>query len=88
MTAAGQPLRTDRTQIKAEANSRTQGKEPRHDRHPWIRTRDRSAGLGVHSLDHFVLAVPDLAPAQRFYSDFGLDVEAAGDALGLEDRRP
>ena len=31
-------------------------------------------GLGVHSLDHFVLAVPDLAPAQRFYSDFGLDV--------------
>ena len=41
-------------------------------------------GLGVHSLDHFVLAVPDLAPAQRFYSDFGLDVQAAGDALGLK----
>ena len=41
------------------------------------------SGLGVHSLDHFVLAVPDLAPAQRFYSDFGLDVQAAGDALGL-----
>ena len=41
-------------------------------------------GLGVHSLDHFVLAVPDLAPAQRFYSDFGLDVDAAGDALGLK----
>src|SRR6478736_4965493 len=37
------------------------------------------SGLGVHSLDHFVLAVPDLAPAQRFYSDFGLDVDAAGD---------
>ena len=41
------------------------------------------SGLGVHSLDHFVLAVPDLAPAQRFYSDFGLDVDAAGDALAL-----
>jgi catechol 2,3-dioxygenase-like lactoylglutathione lyase family enzyme len=40
-------------------------------------------GLGVHSLDHFVLAVPDLAVAQKFYSDFGLDVVAIGDALGL-----
>jgi hypothetical protein len=27
-------------------------------------TSERSA-LGVHSLDRFVLAVPDLAPAQR-----------------------
>ena len=26
------------------------------------------ARLGVHSLDHFVLAVPDLVPAQRFYA--------------------
>ena len=42
------------------------------------------AGLGVHSLDHFVLAVPDLVPAQRFYSDFGLDVQATGNALGLK----
>jgi catechol 2,3-dioxygenase-like lactoylglutathione lyase family enzyme len=41
-------------------------------------------GLGVHSLDHFVLAVPNLAPAQKFYSDFGLDVEANGDALALK----
>ena len=45
-------------------------------------------GLGVHSLDHFVLAVPDLAPAQRFYSDFGLDVQDAGDALGLKTACP
>jgi catechol 2,3-dioxygenase-like lactoylglutathione lyase family enzyme len=45
-------------------------------------TSERSA-LGVHSLDRFVLAVPDLAPAQRFYSDFGLDVRAAGNALAL-----
>ena len=40
-------------------------------------TSDRSA-LGVHSLDRFVLAVPDLAPAQRFYADFGLDVQEDG----------
>ena len=43
-----------------------------------------NTGLGVHSLDHFVLEVPDLAPAQRFYSDFGLDVQPAGNALGLK----
>jgi len=41
-------------------------------------------GLGVHSLDHFVLAVPDLEPAQQFYSDFGLDVAVSGGALKLK----
>jgi catechol 2,3-dioxygenase len=41
------------------------------------------AAVGVHSLDHFVLSVPDLAPAQRFYSDFGLDTEERGNALAL-----
>jgi len=41
-------------------------------------------GLGVHSLDHFVVSVPDLAPAQRFYSDFGLDVRPNGSGLGLK----
>jgi catechol 2,3-dioxygenase len=45
-------------------------------------TSDQSA-LGVHSLDRFVLTVPDLAPAQRFYSDFGLAMQAAGDGLAL-----
>lgn len=45
-------------------------------------TGERSA-LGVHSLDRFVLAVPDLLPAQRFYADFGLETQAAGDALAL-----
>ena len=44
---------------------------------------DRSA-LGVHSLDRFVLAVPDLLPAQRFYVDFGLDVQRIGNALALK----
>lgn len=41
-------------------------------------------GLGVHSLDCFVLAVPDLGLAQRFYGEFGLDVRPSGDALGLK----
>ena len=40
--------------------------------------------LGVHSLDRFVLAVPDLKPAQRFYADFGLDVQESGNALALK----
>ena len=45
-------------------------------------TADQRA-LGVHSLDHFVLAVPDLKPAERFYSDFGLDVREDGNTLAL-----
>lgn len=43
-----------------------------------------TTGLGVHSLDRFVLAVPDLAEAQRFYAEFGLDVQPSGSALGLK----
>ncbi|HSV16937.1 MAG TPA: VOC family protein [Casimicrobiaceae bacterium] len=39
--------------------------------------------VGVHSLDHFGLAVPDLADARKFYAGFGLDVRDEGAALGL-----
>jgi predicted enzyme related to lactoylglutathione lyase len=39
--------------------------------------------LGVLSLDHFVLAVPDLAVAEKFYGSFGLDVRADGNMLAL-----
>ncbi len=46
-------------------------------------TSDRSA-VGVHSLDHFTLAVPNLKPAQKFYGDFGLDVRDEGGSLGLK----
>jgi len=46
-------------------------------------TADTSA-LGVHSLDHFVLEVPDLKAAQRFYTEFGLDVQERGNALVLK----
>ncbi len=46
--------------------------------------RPRRAGeLGVHSVDHFNLVVPDLKLAQKFYGDFGLDVREEGDGLGL-----
>src|ERR1043166_2264817 len=43
---------------------------------------DREA-VGVHSLDHFVLAVPALKPAQDFYKNFGLDVREDGSTLAL-----
>lgn len=36
----------------------------------------RPDALGIHSLDHFSFAVPNLAKAQEFYANFGLDVHA------------
>ena len=39
--------------------------------------------LGVHSLDHFTLAVPDMAVAQDFYGNFGLDLRAKDATLAL-----
>jgi len=39
--------------------------------------------LAVHSVDEFVIAVPNLEVAEEFYSLFGLRVEREGDALGL-----
>ena len=39
--------------------------------------------LGVHSLDSFGIAVPDLSVADRFYRDFGLGVRAQGAGLEL-----
>ncbi len=49
-------------------------------------TNDRVA-VGVHSLDRFTLAVPDIKPAQKFYGDFGLDVREQGNSLGLSSSR-
>jgi catechol 2,3-dioxygenase len=43
----------------------------------------RPGALGVHSLDHFCLAVPDLEAARRFYTAFGLEVREDGNALDL-----
>lgn len=38
---------------------------------------------GVHSLDHFLVAVPDLAGATQFYRDFGLGVQESPAAIHL-----
>ncbi len=44
----------------------------------------RRAGIvGVHSLDHFSLTVPNLAEAQAFYTSFGLDVRNAAAGFDL-----
>jgi len=42
-----------------------------------------SGGLGVHSLDHFCLSVPDLPVAGAFYGAFGLELHADGAKLSL-----
>ena len=39
--------------------------------------------LGIHSLDQFVLSVPDVSVAEKFYRDFGLDVRSSGNGLAL-----
>ena len=49
----------------------------------FIAPERRAGALGVHSLDHFCLAVPDLEAARRFYGAFGLEVREAGNALDL-----
>src|SRR3954453_6484560 len=43
----------------------------------------RPGELGVHSLDHFTFAVPDVAEAEKFYGNFGLDVREENNALSL-----
>ena len=44
----------------------------------------RRAGVNaVHSLNRFVMSVPSLDEAERFYVSFGLDVRKSGDALEL-----
>jgi catechol 2,3-dioxygenase-like lactoylglutathione lyase family enzyme len=43
----------------------------------------RDRGLGIHSIGEFVLAVPRLAEAERFYRSFGLDVGSADGLLEL-----
>ena len=49
----------------------------------YIASSRRPNALGVHSLDHFALAVPDLEEARRYYTTFGLDVREHGAALHL-----
>ena len=49
----------------------------------FIEASRRPGVLGVHSLDHFSLTVPDLEQARSFYVAFGLDVRPDGQRLGL-----
>jgi len=43
----------------------------------------RSGATGVHSIQRFVLTVPSLDEAEKFYKTFGLDVRRGGNALEL-----
>ena len=43
----------------------------------------RSNALGVHSLNRFVISVPTLDDAERFYRAFGLETHREGDRLDL-----
>jgi catechol 2,3-dioxygenase len=40
--------------------------------------------LGVHSLDQFVLSVPDASVAQEFYGNFGLNMVRNGNTLAIK----
>ena len=51
--------------------------------HGYIKPNRRPGELGVHSLDSFHFAVPDLTVAQDFYGAFGLVVTENGDRLQL-----
>lgn len=48
------------------------------------RAQPRRPGVtAVHSMERFVFTVPDLEPAQRFYSEFGLDARREGGHIDL-----
>ncbi len=49
----------------------------------YIAPTRRPDALGVHSMDCFNMAVPDLEAARRFYTKFGLDVREEQGGLGL-----
>jgi catechol 2,3-dioxygenase len=50
----------------------------------YVAPTTESDALGVHSLDQFVLTVPDAHAAQEFYGNFGLDVAAKGNTLEIK----
>jgi catechol 2,3-dioxygenase-like lactoylglutathione lyase family enzyme len=49
----------------------------------FIKPSKRPGELGIHSLDHFHIVVPDLTVADKFYSEFGLKTEGKGNILSL-----
>jgi catechol 2,3-dioxygenase-like lactoylglutathione lyase family enzyme len=46
----------------------------------------RPGELGVHSVDRFHFAVPDLAIAKNFYGEFGLEIDEDGGHLAVKTR--
>jgi catechol 2,3-dioxygenase-like lactoylglutathione lyase family enzyme len=50
---------------------------------PVAKVNRRMDRLGIHSVDHFSFAVPDLSQAEKFYGTFGLKPEANGNNLDL-----
>src|ERR1041385_9107448 len=50
----------------------------------YVAPTTESDALGVHSLDQFVLAVPDANEAENFYGNFGLDVQRDGNTLAIK----
>ena len=51
-----------------------------------IKPTRRPGELGVHSVDRFHFAVPDLAVAKTFYGEFGLDLEEDGNLIAMKTR--
>ena len=51
--------------------------------HGYVPPTTDEAAVGIHSLDQFVLSVPDLKTAQHFYGTFGLDVREKDNSLLL-----
>ncbi len=51
-----------------------------------IKPTRRPGELGVHSVDRFHFAVPDLAVAGNFYGEFGLEVDEDGGHLAMKTR--
>ena len=49
----------------------------------FIKPSRRPGELGVHSLDRFHFAAPDLAVARHFYGEFGLDIKESGNLLTM-----
>ena len=49
----------------------------------FIKPSRRPEELGIHSLDRFHFAVPDLAVARNFYGEFGLDIKEKGTLLTM-----
>ena len=49
-----------------------------------IKPTRRPGELGVHSVDRFHFAVPDLAVAKTFYGEFGLEIDENGGLLAMK----